>query len=452
MKITHIITRLILGGAQENTLLTCREQARLGHEVVLLTGPPLGPEGSLLEAARREPFRTVLVPSLRRAVRPWTDLVAYNDLLKNLREERPDVVHTHSSKAGILGRRAARAAGVRCIVHTIHGLAFDAWQGGLANWAYRTAERRASRWSHRLIAVCADMADRAAEAGLMPRDRIAVVYSGIDPAPFRAAAGRREEIRRRWNVGSGDSGAPEVSGTQQSTVIPSERSESRNLAGVAGMSPVARRDPSASLGVTAKKSMPETSGEADDFIFLKIARLFHLKGHEFVLPAFAAVARRHPGVRLVLAGDGILRLPLEAEARRLGIADRVTFLGLVPPEEIPGLLWASDAVVHAGLREGLARVLPQAGLCGRPVISYDIGGAREVVRDGENGFLLPAPAPGESPEASVSCLAEAMQRLAADPAAARAMGGRWPEEVLRPFDYHDGTARIMRVYEDVLRD
>jgi len=391
MKIVHIITRLILGGAQENTLLTCREQARLGHDVTLLAGPPLGPEGSLLEAAAALPIRTVLVPALRRAVRPCRDLVAYNDLVKNLREIRPDVVHTHSSKAGILGRRAARAAGAACIVHTIHGLPFDAWQGRLANRAYRAAERRAARWSHRLIAVCADMADRAAEAGLAPRDAIAVVYSAIDPAPFRAAEGERQAVRRSWGVG------------------------------------------------------PEA------FVFLKVARLFRLKGHEFVLPAFADVARGHPQAVLVLAGEGVLRPALEAEVARLAIGERVRFLGLVPPGRMPGLLWAADAVVHAGLREGLARVLPQAGLSGRPVVTYDVGGAREVVCDGENGFLVPAPVPGEAVESAARRLAEPMRRLAADPSAARAMGRRWPEQVLRRFDCREATYEIMQIYKQVLR-
>ena len=390
MKIVHIITRLIVGGAQENTLLTCREQDRLGHHVTLLTGPPLGPEGSLLEAAQALPIRTVLVPALRRAVHPWHDLLAYNDLVKNLREIQPDVVHTHSSKAGILGRRAARAAGAACIVHTIHGLPFDAWQGRLANRAYRVAERRAARWSHRLIAVCADMADRAAAAGLAPRQAISVVYSAIDPEPFRAAAGESQAVRRPWGAG------------------------------------------------------PEA------FVFLKVARLFHLKGHEFVLAAFAEVAREHPQAMLVLVGEGILRPALEAEAKRLGLADRVRFLGLVAPERIPALLWAADAVVHAGLREGLARVLPQAGLSRRPVVTYDVGGAREAVRDGENGFLVPAPAPGEAVESASQRLAEPMRRLAADPRAARAMGERWPEDILRRFDCREATYEIMRIYRQVL--
>ncbi|MCX5685620.1 MAG: glycosyltransferase, partial [Planctomycetota bacterium] len=332
MRIAHVITRLILGGAQENTLLTCREQARLGHEVTLLTGPPEGPEGSLMEEAGRLPIRTVLVPSLVRAIHPWHDLEAYLDLAKHFRDIHPDVVHTHSSKAGILGRRAARRSGVPCIVHTIHGLPFDAYRGRLANFAYRTAERTAARWSHRLIAVCSDMADRAAAAGLAPREQISVVYSALDADRFRAASGERDAVRQEWGAGP------------------------------------------------------------DDFVFLAIARLFHMKGYELLLPAFAEVARRRPAARLVIAGAGVLRPQYEALAARLGVADRVKFLGLVPTGRIPAMLWAADAVVHAGLREGLARVLPQAGLCRRPAVAYDIGGAREVLRDGENGFLLPAPA------------------------------------------------------------
>ena len=460
MRIVHVITRLILGGAQENTLLTCREQARLGHEVTLLTGPPEGPEGSLMDEALRLPIRTVLVPSLVRAVRPWHDLEAYLDLAKHFRDIHPDVVHTHSSKAGILGRRAARRSGAPRVVHTIHGLPFDEYQGRMANWVYRTSERVAARWGHKLIAVCADMADRAAAANLAPRGEIAVVYSALDVDRFRAASGDRDAVRQVWGVG------------------------------------------------------------LEEFVFLAIARLFHMKGYEFLLPAFAEVARRRPAARLMIAGSGILRPQYEALAARLGVADRVKFLGLVPTERIPAMLWAADAVVHAGLREGLARVLPQAGLCRRPAVAYDIGGAREVLRDGQSGFLLPPPAPdvvrrvarprfsrgrvqeaapdevsgrdvarpsekggcplsrlfgkggctlfrgraakgtvpfsqqrekGTAPFAgAVAALAAALDRLAADPAAARAMGERWPADVLARFDCRAATAEIMRVYHSVL--
>ncbi len=142
----------------------------------------------------------------------------------------------------------------------------------------------------------------------------------------------------------------------------------------------------------------------------KIARLFHLKGHEDVLRAFAEVAPRAPAARLLFVGDGILRDRLSALAASLGIAGKVTFAGLVSPERIPEMIKAMDLLVHASLREGLARVLPQALLSGCPVISYDVDGAREVVRDGVTGFLVPAGSVAGLREAMLRALATSMPR------------------------------------------
>src|SRR4051812_47013661 len=116
MRIVHIITRLIIGGAQENTLLSCEGQHDRGHEVTLITGPPIGPEGSLLERAQSHGYRVMVMHEMGRAISPIRDYQAYRRLIELLRELRPDVAHTHSSKAGILGRRAAHRAGVPVIV------------------------------------------------------------------------------------------------------------------------------------------------------------------------------------------------------------------------------------------------------------------------------------------------------------------------------------------------
>ena len=126
MKIVHIITRLIVGGAQENTLLSCEGQHGLGHHVTLITGPSLGPEGSLMERAEGHGYDVETLDAMRRSVLPMQDWRTYRWLTERLREIAPDVVHTHSSKAGIIGRWAAHAARVPVIVHTIHGLAFTA--------------------------------------------------------------------------------------------------------------------------------------------------------------------------------------------------------------------------------------------------------------------------------------------------------------------------------------
>ena len=133
MRVTHVITRLIVGGAQENTLdsvLGLRRKPDL--EVDLISGPTSGSEGSLEDVARREKCLT-LVPFLIRAVRPISDALAYRQLTRIFRERKPDLVHTHSGKAGILGRLAARKAGVPLIIHGIHGPSFGSFQGPVAN-------------------------------------------------------------------------------------------------------------------------------------------------------------------------------------------------------------------------------------------------------------------------------------------------------------------------------
>src|SRR5436190_1394008 len=144
MNIVHIITRLIIGGAQENTLLSCEGQHDRGHEVALITGPPIGPEGSLLERAQRYGYRVIVVNEMLRSILPVKDFRTYRRLIRLLKEIKPDVVHTHSSKAGILGRWAANRAKVPVIVHTIHGLAFTASTSRAANTVYRILERHAA--------------------------------------------------------------------------------------------------------------------------------------------------------------------------------------------------------------------------------------------------------------------------------------------------------------------
>src|SRR5258706_10684216 len=144
MRIVHVITRLIIGGAQKNPLLSCEGQHDRGHEVTLITGPPIGPEGSLMERATRYGYRVEVVDEMRRAIRPIKDWKTYRRLRRRFAELKPDVVHTHSSKAGIIGRKAAYRAEVPAIVHTVHGLAFTASTSKLVNGVYRPLERRAA--------------------------------------------------------------------------------------------------------------------------------------------------------------------------------------------------------------------------------------------------------------------------------------------------------------------
>src|SRR5262245_48877156 len=171
MKVAHIITRLILGGAQENTLLTVEDQQRdWGDEVTLITGPALGAEGSLIERARASAVDLRIVPEMRREIHPLRDWASYRALVRLLGEIRPELVHTHSSKAGILGRAAAARVGLPA-VHTIHGSPFHPYQSRLAYHAYRRAETWAARRTRRLISVCDAMTDQYVAAGVAPREK-----------------------------------------------------------------------------------------------------------------------------------------------------------------------------------------------------------------------------------------------------------------------------------------
>ena len=174
----------------------------------------------------------------------------------------------------------------------------------------------------------------------------------------------------------------------------------------------------------------------------KIARLFRLKGHQYVIRAARQVVDRLPQARFLLVGDGVLRDRLKRMIVSLGLEDHFQFTGLVPPERIPELIAAMDIVVHASLREGLARVLPQALIAGRPAVSYDVDGAREVVLPNRTGYLLP---PG-----SVSQLAEALCQLAADPRLRTRLGAEGRRLFTDRFRHERMTAQIRRLYESLL--
>jgi glycosyltransferase involved in cell wall biosynthesis len=383
MRIAHVITRLILGGAQENTLLCCEDLIRdYGDDVLLVTGPSLGPEGSLMERALAAGVPLAVVPSLCRAIHPWHDIQAYRHLRRIVRDYRPDVVHTHSAKGGLLGRAAAWTLNVPAVVHTVHGAPFHPYQSRAVRRVFAACERWAARRCHALISVADAMTRLMVDAHVASADKFTTIYSGMEVDPLVDSEPLRTPTRR-----------------------------------VLGYGP-------------------------EHVVVGKIARLFHLKGHEYLIRAARRVVAAQPNVRFLLVGDGVLKQSLQRQIADTGLSPYFQFTGLVPPERIPALIAATDMVVHVSLREGLARVLPQALIAGKPVVSYDIDGAREVVLPNQTGFLLPP--------RSIDPLVESILRLAADPGLRDRLGREGRQRFAHPFCHRRMTAQIRALYQNLL--
>ena len=334
MRVTHVITRLIVGGAQENTVasvLGLRQKA--GLEVDLIAGPTRGPEGSLEPALAGCSALLTIVPELVRPLHPWKDARAWQKLTGLFRARQPQLVHTHSGKAGVLGRLAAARAGVPIILHTIHGPSFGSFQGWSANALFRSAERYAARVTTHFVTVAEAMKRQYLAAGIGRPDQYTKIFSGFALEPFLDST---NDLQLRARL---------------------------------GLAP-------------------------DDIVIGKIARLFKLKGHDDLLAIAPALVRKCPRVKFLLVGDGPWRGRLESRARSLGLEKHVIFTGLVAPSAVPPIVGVMDLLVHLSLREGLPRALPQALAAARPVVAYDADGANEVCLENETGFLV---APGDLP-------------------------------------------------------
>ena len=385
MRIAHVITRMIIGGAQENTLLNCLDLKRLfGDDVLLVTGPAFGPEGDLLDRQQVSGLQVTMIDSLRREIHPLRDWQALRAMKTTLRAFQPEVVHTHSAKGGFLGRIAASSLHIPAIVHTVHGAPFHDFQGRGARLFFRQCEKYAAGKCHALISVADAMTDSLVAAQVAPRDKFTTIYSGMRVEPFLHADVHRDHMRQRFGF------------------------------------------------------------KATDVVIGKVARLFHLKGHKYLIEAARKVVAQCPNTHFLLIGDGILRDPLAAQITAANLDDHFHFAGLVDPDEIPAFIGTMDILVHTSLREGLARTLPQALIAGKPVVSYDIDGAREVVVPHETGFLL-------QPQ-SQDGLSDALIQLAENPELRNRFGQTGRKRVTPQFCHEHMTKRIRSLYQQILAD
>ncbi len=322
-KIFHVITKLELGGAQKVTLMTLERLPRDRYHLGLATGP----EGLLVDWANRIPdLRCVWIPSMVREVRPLPDLRAFFALWRLFRRERPEIVHTHSSKAGIIGRWAARLAGVPFIFHTAHGLGFNDFQRPMVRKFYTWLECITSKITTKLFMVSYANAEKAEKCGMARRGEWVLSRDAIAVEEFMQPKPRRQKLRE-WG-------------------IPEEKI-------VVGM----------------------------------VACLKPQKSPEDFIEVAARVLEKTDSAHFVMAGDGELRRSVEDRIRKHGIGDHITLLGWQNETDMPEIYRNLDIVVLTSLWEGLPCVFSEAMACELPIVATNVDGAREAITDGDNGYL-----------------------------------------------------------------
>jgi glycosyltransferase involved in cell wall biosynthesis len=283
------------------------------------------------------------VGDLIRSPQPFRDLVATRDLGRRIRGLRPELVHTVQSKSGILGRAAARRAGVPVLVHSVVMANFGPGFNPVAGMAYRTAERVAARWTTQFIVNGADLRERFVRAGIARRSRFALIRSSVDSSAFRQAAESGSEANRR------------------------------------------------ALDLPIGPPIALFAGSLD-----------RRKGTQD-LPGFLESLRaRRPVARVLVAGEGPLRAKLERDLEARGLLDATRFLGFT--SRLPEALAASDCLVMLSRAEGLATVLLHAAASGRPFVSYDVDGPHELIELGAAGSVVPIGDHRRAADATAECV------------------------------------------------
>ncbi len=391
---------MVRGGAQENTLRTAAHFRGSDWESVLVTGPPDGPEGSMEPDVLHAGVPMISVPDLVRELAPRSDVRAYRLLVELFRRERPDIVHTHTSKAGILGRIAARHAGVPAVIHTPHGHVFHSYGSGVKTRIFVQAERFCARYADRLVALTPRERDETLELGIGRQDQWIVIHSGVDFEPFEAARGSGSEVRRELEI-------------------------------------------------------PE-----DSPVVGTVGRLVHVKGQNTLIDAVAKLGRELPRTHVLLVGAGDLLPALTEQARLLGMEVRTQF-AFQPASQLAGdpylpvihftgmrrdvgrYLDAMDVFALPSLNEGMGRVLVEAMAMELPCVGARVSGIPDVIEDGRTGLIVPPADP--------NALAAGLRRLLLDSGLRRAMGAAGRSRVVPGYSQGEMLRLLEVEYRRLVR-
>ncbi len=322
LRVGHLITNFAVGGAQDYLFMVIRGLDQAIFDPIIMGRD----EGDWAERARTiDGVRFQDIPSLRRRISPWHDLRAVLEVRTYCRRLQLDVLHTHSSKPGVVGRLGAYLAGVPVVIHTVHGFPFHNFMPSWKRKLFVATERAMSQYTTRLLVYSNADAQTAGSLKIGTPRSIAMFYYGVDYTPFEANIDR---VKVRQALGFDDS----------------------------------------------------------HYIIGFTGRFSDQKALHILIKAFAKVAKQHPDARLLLVGDGSLRHDLEALAATLGVLDRILITGF--RSDIVPMLKAMDLFVMTSLWEGLSRSLAEAMYARLPVVATDVGGTSDAVRNDETGWLI----------------------------------------------------------------
>jgi glycosyltransferase involved in cell wall biosynthesis len=322
-RIIHIHTLPVISGSGLNTYLTMRGMDRTAYEVELACAPG----GKLIDLIRGGGMKVRLFKNLVQPLHPLKDLLGLIDLTRFLRKQRYHIVHTHNSKAGFIGRLAARWAGVPIIVHTVHGFAFHDREPAWRQILFRNLERLASRWCDKMVFISQPLIDWALRERIARKEKIQKIYSGIELDHFEPVPeGEKKALKEAWGI--------------------------REEAPVVGI----------------------------------VSKLWEGKGHTVLIHAFEGLKREIPEAVLVIAGEGYLRDKLSDLVDRLGLKGSVLFTGF--QMDVRRIIATFDVAVLPSFFEGMGRVLLEAMAMGKPVVASSVGGIPDLVHHGKTGFLV----------------------------------------------------------------
>jgi glycosyltransferase involved in cell wall biosynthesis len=384
IRILRVIARLNMGGPALHVAYLTEGLRKRGYDTTLVAGSLARGEDSMAFVADARGVDVVRIDELGREISPLRDLMATIRLARLIRKERPQILHTHTAKAGTVGRVAARLAGSRkppIVVHTFHGHVLRGYFGPVRTLLFRLLERWLAAGTTALIAVSPQVRDDLVALGVAPRERFVVIRLGI-------------ELDERV--------APEQDG----------RGESRRYLGIPG----------------------------ERFAVGWIGRMTAVKRTDDVLIAFKSLRDSGVDAVLCMVGDGPDRLPLEQRARELGVARDTVFLGY--QEDVAPFYAAFDVLVLPSGNEGTPVTVIEALAAERPVVATRVGGVPDVVRDGEDGFLVEAGATDD--------LADRLGRLARDPALRARMGKKGRERVLPRYAVERHVDDVDELYRSLL--